>query len=70
MLYGETMTVPTLTRRLRREEKGRAILLQGDPGVSTDVLFGIQRQLARAGVPNVAMATAKTASAESEDATD
>jgi biopolymer transport protein ExbD len=69
-LYGETLTVPKLARQLKREGSGRAVALHGAEGCTRASLVHIQRELAKSGVPNVSIVTARHATAEVIEDTD
>lgn len=60
---GEARRLPALARLLRREGPGRAVVLSGAPGVSDIQLLAIRQELVQNGVPNIAIARARTATA-------
>ena len=66
-LFDESMTIPKLVRRLRREKDGRAIVLHAETGVSSAQLVRMRQQLVEAGVPNVSIVTAREATVETAD---
>lgn len=64
VLYGDRLGIARLAGRLRHEEAGRAIVLQADEGVDLPQLVSVRQQLVRAGIPNVSMVSARTATVD------